>query len=271
MVLVLHVSEKPSTCTLIAQALASLAGLSFDHDVSQRGRSPPVYEFTGPFKHHRDCLIRVTSVVGHIFSTDFPQAFQNWEETDEIDLFTAPVVATAESKGIVKHLEREALGADYLVLWLDCDREGENICFEVIRCVQKGLNHGPGQRIFRAKFSAITPKDIQQAMKNLVEPNENESKAVEARQELDLKVGVAFSRFQTRYFQGKYGDLDSSVISYGPCQTPTLMFCVERLYCMLLDNPFFSFHFFIGYIYLLADMMRSKHLRLNLFGPLKLH
>ena len=63
----------------------------------------------------------------------------------------------------------------------------------------------------RAYFSAINPSDIQKAYKVLGKPDKNQALSVDARQELDLKVGVAFSRFQTRYFQGRYGDLDRYV------------------------------------------------------------
>ena len=227
MVWVMMVAEKPSICNSVAQALS---GGNFE----THGRVPPVHTFRGFFQG-APANIKVTSVVGHVFSTDFPAAFQSWDKVDPGTLFSAPVERVAEKKGIVHLLQSEAKGMDYLVLWLDCDREGENICFEVISCAMpEALGRaelrtaGKAQRVFRAKFSAINPSDIISAMNSLGAPNEFESLSVEARQELDLKVGVAFSRFQTRYFQGKYSDLDSRIVSYGPCQTPTLGFCVER-------------------------------------------
>src|SRR5690348_3270647 len=92
----------------------------------------------------------------HLFSrTDFLPEYQDWEKVDPAILFTAPtqkMEANAKTH-ICKHLKKEAKGTDYLVLWLDCDREGENICFEVMDNTVQYMNHGPGQRIFRAKFS----------------------------------------------------------------------------------------------------------------------
>ncbi|KAG2297965.1 hypothetical protein Bca52824_034437 [Brassica carinata] len=110
-----------------------------------------------------------------------------WHSCNPADLYQAPVM---------KHVpeEEEARRSDWLVLWLDCDREGENTAFEVV-------------------------------------------------DEIDLRIGASFTRFQTMLLKDRFsidstGDKERSrVISYGPCQFPTLGFIVERYWEIQAHEP----------------------------------
>uniref|UniRef100_A0A8C9QXU3 DNA topoisomerase n=1 Tax=Scleropages formosus TaxID=113540 RepID=A0A8C9QXU3_SCLFO len=127
---------------------------------------------------------------------------------------------------IKRTLESEARQSQALIIWTDCDREGENIGFEVIdvcKAVKSNI------QVFRARFSEITPNSVQRACETLGEPNIHISDAVDVRQELDLRIGAAFTRFQTLRLQKIFpSSLANQLISYGSCQFPTLGFVVER-------------------------------------------
>lgn len=218
---VLCVAEKPSVAKAIADILSNgqarrRVGLSkynalFEFPYSWRGRNG---------------IMVVTSVTGHLMELDFTPRHRNWQGHAPATLFAAPVVKTvAEDKQpVAEQLRVEAKKANVLLLMLDCDREGENIAYEVID-VCGGANKNLD--IWRARFASIMPGEIQNACANPVRPNKLEADAVDMRQELDLRVGAAFTRYLTLRYQCRYDGL-TSVISYGPCQFPTLGFVVHR-------------------------------------------
>nr|CCC53485.1 putative DNA topoisomerase III, fragment [Trypanosoma vivax Y486] len=183
---VLMVAEKPSIAESVAQHLSNGQAV-------KRPRALPVYEYDGHF-HGYPARFCVTSTTGHIFSCDFTPQHQSWDRTDEEVLFSAPVVWKEESGKVSKHLAHEAEGCDTLVLWLDCDREGENICFEVMQVVARSIHDM--RNIWRAKFSAITREAITEAFRNLGRPNKHLSDAVSCRQELDLNRSGAQITFE---------------------------------------------------------------------------
>ena len=83
--------------------------------------------------------------------------------------------------------------------------------------------------VYRAKFSEITHNSIMRACSNLARPDQLTSFAVDVRMELDLRIGAAFTRFQTLRLQKRFPQvLSDQLISYGSCQFPTLGFVVQR-------------------------------------------
>ncbi|KAF1333777.1 DNA topoisomerase 3-alpha, partial [Globisporangium splendens] len=184
----------------------------------------PVYEFPYQIQNQHVTMV-VTSVTGHLMELEFDASYR------PVDLFTAKVTKKIRNddtqKKIEKTLMKEARQSQWLALWLDCDREGENIAFEV-KAVCEHVS--PRLRVFRARFSALIPRDIVHAVQNLGVPNEKLSLACDARSEIDLRIGAAFTRFQTLRIQNRFPSLkkEKGVISYGPCQFPTLGFVVER-------------------------------------------
>lgn len=193
MVRVLNVAEKPS----VAKGITRI--LSRGQSTSRTGFSK--YNRCFDFECDGKQMI-VTSVTGHIMNIDFAESHRHWTSCDPVQLFDAPIIKSINSdkESICRTLRREARKCAELILWLDCDREGENIAFEVIE-VCKAANNALS--IKRARFSSLVSREIWHAFNHLIAPNSNENDAVDARQEIDLRIGAAFTRFQTLRIQSK--------------------------------------------------------------------
>lgn len=220
---VLNVAEKNDAAKRISEILSNRN--------SQRREGYSQYNKIYEFNYQmlgRNCHMIMTSLSGHLMNYDFVGSYRKWLSCHPGSLFTAEIEkrVTENMTGIKRTLEEECRSCQALVIWTDGDREGENIGFEIINLC---LAIKPSLNVYRAKFSEITDRSIKASCRNLVQPDQNVSDAVDVRQELDLRIGASFTRFQTLRLQKVFPQvLSERLISYGSCQFPTLGFVVER-------------------------------------------
>jgi len=186
-----------------------------------------VFDFEAPVRGQNAKMV-MTSVSGHMMQLAFQVSYKNWRTVDPRSLFDAPVKKGVGSdyEPIKRTLEREVRGCQGLIIWTDCDREGENIGYEIID-VCRAIK--PNISVYRATFSEITTVAVRRALQQLGQPDKRQSDAVDVRTELDLRTGAAITRFQTMRLQRLFPEkIADKLISYGSCQIPTLGFVAER-------------------------------------------
>jgi DNA topoisomerase-1 len=158
---------------------------------------------------------------GHVLQVDFPEEYRGWQEVAPRDLIDAQIIKTPKEKMLVATLKKLAKLADEVVIATDYDREGELIGSDIVDLIRE-VN--PDAPITRARFSALTPKEINDAFDQLDTLNVNLAKAGEARQDIDLIWGAAL----TRFISLAANRLWRKFLSAGRVQSPTLALVVDR-------------------------------------------
>lgn len=238
---VICIAEKNS----IAKAVADILGGGRVRTRSSLYQYVKNYDFNFNFSFAggSSCEVTMTSVAGHLMNIDFGSEYSNWNQCDTRKLFDAPLEdkKSKDQQKIAKNIENESKYADFLMVWTDCDREGEYIGWEIVQAASKFNRRLTPSNVYRAIFSHLERQHILNAARN---PSRLDQKAVDAvrtRMEIDLRAGVTFTRFLTTLLRPKIltdetyektfddkGRPKDLVVSYGTCQFPTLGFVVDR-------------------------------------------
>ena len=165
----------------------------------------------------------VIPLSGHIVDVDFDRDFSSWKNSSLWDIVDAGFTYKPSRRDIARILEDYGKLANRVTIATDFDREGEAIGREALNIIRK-VN--PDIRVDRARFSAITPKEIKEAFKeeNLHELDKALADSADARREIDLAWGAVL----TRFISLTSGKLGRDFLSVGRVQTPTLALIVNR-------------------------------------------
>ena len=163
----------------------------------------------------------VVGLKGHIVELDFPREFRSWTRGDLRELIRAEPERKVENRAIGNALRKLAPECAQVIIGTDYDREGELIGFEALELVKQAR---PGIDVRRARYSAITPKEVKAAFGTPGDLDMNLVNAAESRQLIDLVWGATL----TRFLSVASGQLGRDFISVGRVQSPTLAIIVDR-------------------------------------------
>lgn len=186
---------------------------------------------------------------GHILTVDFPEDFKNWQTPPPEELVHAGIIKKPTLKYLIEAVQRLAKKADEVIIATDYDREGELIGSDVVKVirfssevhsdnieVEPGVN--PEIKVTRARFSALTPAEINGAFDKLESLSHELAQAGEARQDIDLIWGATL----TRYISLATTMLGNQFLSVGRVQSPTLVLIAdqERLRRAFVPEPYWQ-------------------------------
>src|SRR3954451_12145876 len=171
----LIVTEKDNSAKKIAQILSG------GKAKQSKSYGIPFYEWEG------ECVI---GLKGHLMNPVFPEGFSEWRKVEPRALIDAPLLKEPIQKSVHKALRKQAKGADEVIIATDYDREGELIGLEALEEVldanpklAKSVTEAGGVgAVKRARYSALTKEEIDQAFTELVVMSEPLARAGEARQ-----------------------------------------------------------------------------------------
>ncbi|MFQ6127759.1 MAG: DNA topoisomerase I [Thermoplasmata archaeon] len=206
----LVISEKSSSARRISTILSN--GKSKRENIGR----VPVYHFKRNGEEYS-----VIGLRGHIVGLDYPEEYNNWASINPKDLVRAKPEKKTIMRSIASALKHLAKEKDEIIIATDYDREGELIGVEAIEIVKKVTSDA---KFKRARFSALTKADIDEAFENLTEIDYALAQSAETRQIIDLAWGASL----TRFISLASNRVGRNFLSVGRVQSPTLALIVDR-------------------------------------------
>ncbi|MBN1167523.1 MAG: DNA topoisomerase I [Methanospirillaceae archaeon] len=205
----LIIAEKNIAAARIAQILAGNGKVS-----QKREGKTTVYQFSET---------TVMGLRGHVVEVDFVPGYSNWrsETYPPRSLIDAKTQKKPTEPGIVNLVKKLSKKANRVTIATDFDTEGELIGKEAYEIVRSAHAAVP---VDRARFSAITKKEIEDAFSHTTGIDFDLASAGETRQIIDLMWGASLTRFIS--LAAKRGG--NNILSVGRVQSPTLAMIVDR-------------------------------------------